>query len=1077
MLICWSERIVIFAMTVFTVVPDESSARYFSRSELLAVRPSSYKLDSETFNCIVNLGILKRKRGCRAGNNNLRTIHTIHQNLFNFHVNQVDSQLKYSQPCGNVYCHRYLRHIETISSVKDTVPINKVSDSVLNPYAEQFFPAATYKIITKEQNLFNIHVSQMDSQLKYSQPRVNVYRHRCLRRIETISSVKDTAAVSVSPIQSTIAESGVFSQPPVIMLVNPWSLCKSSAIQQLTVDVQSYGADVVIISESWLKKRHTDDLFRIDGYNLYRRDRLGRGGGGVAIYLVNSVISSQYNFIRNDARFEVLIVRCKILSRHCFILGVYNPPHQQYPISQLLEYIEDIIDTLSSDYPDVLILLAGDLNHLPGASLQSLGLIEVPIGATRSGNSLDRLYTSEFMYGSNVKKVKSLISKADHLVVIVRADSSKIVDLSKIITRTPIRIRTPSRHSQLESALSKTNWSLVTNDFNPETAFQSFQDILIKLLDKIYPFQLAPISSRDTYFYTPYLKCLLRKKNRLSRKGRLEEADALSNRIGRLIADYTSKWLGNQTTDAIGSRYMWRQIKVVQGRENARSSYAVDLTSEDLNRHYANVSTDTSYIPPERKETVCKFEEYLTEAYAFRLLSKLRDTASGPDNLPSWFLRIAAPFIAAPFAYIANLLLSFSYVPLEWKSATITPVPKIQPPTHPSEFRPISVTSVLSRLVEKAIVRKFIYPTFDSPLLPPQLSFQDQYAFRPTGSTTSALIAILQSATEMLNDSPYVHLISLDMSKAFDSVRTYTLFNKLSLLPIPDSIYNWLLSFFTSRSHCTKYKGILSSAMPINASIVQGSGLGPSAYDVCSSDLKPKLPACKLHKFADDLTLLVPASHSTEVSSELRHVENWACDNNLKLNLGKSSEIIVFRKGTKPVPTAELPSLKRVVSAKILGVIIDQNLGFHTHTDFVVAKGAQSLFGLKVLKAHGLSHPHLSRVTRSSLINRVLYASQAWLGFLSVSDLDRLRGLVRKAIRWGLYRSTDPSFQDIVNLSDRRLFGSIKRNQSHVLASILPLVKNRSHNLRKRSHDYTLSVSSTLFRRNFIQRMLFADAY
>src|SRR5260221_12282352 len=104
----------------------------------------------------------------------------------------------------------------------------------------------------------------------------------------------------------------------------------------------------------------------------------------------------------------------------------------------------------------------------------------------------------------------------------------------------------------------------------------------------------------------------------------------------------------------------------------------------------------------------------------------------------------------------------------------------------------------------------------------------------------------------------------------------------------------------------------------------------------------------------------------------------------------------------------------------------------------MVAKGAKALFGLKVLKGHGLSHPHLSRVTRSSLINRVLYASQAWLGFLPASDMDRLRGLVRKAIRWGLYRSTDPSFQDIVNLSDRRSFGSIKRNQTNVLAPLLP---------------------------------------
>ena len=64
---------------------------------------------------------------------------------------------------------------------------------------------------------------------------------------------------------------------------------------------------------------------------------------------------------------------------------------------------------------------------------------------------------------------------------------------------------------------------------------------------------------------------------------------------------------------------MWRQIKVVQGRENTRSSSVEGLSAEDINRHYANVSTDRHYIPHEPKETVCRFEEHLTGEYEFHI--------------------------------------------------------------------------------------------------------------------------------------------------------------------------------------------------------------------------------------------------------------------------------------------------------------------------------------------------------------------------------------------------------------------------------------------------------------------------
>jgi len=100
---------------------------------------------------------------------------------------------------------------------------------------------------------------------------------------------------------------------------------------------------------------------------------------------------------------------------------------------------------------------------------------------------------------------------------------------------------------------------------------------------------------------------------------------------------------------------------------------------------------------------------------------------------------------------------------------------------------------ILSRLVERRIVTSYIYPALQTP--PPQLCFTDQFAFRLTGSTTAALIALLHTVCTMLSTNPFVRVFAIDFSKAFDSIRHYQLLAKMSCLTIPDEIYNWVENF------------------------------------------------------------------------------------------------------------------------------------------------------------------------------------------------------------------------------------------------------------------------------------------
>src|SRR6218665_1822656 len=89
-----------------------------------------------------------------------------------------------------------------------------------------------------------------------------------------------------------------------------------------------------------------------------------------------------------------------------------------------------------------------------------------------------------------------------------------------------------------------------------------------------------------------------------------------------------------------------------------------------------------------------------------------------------------------------------------------------------------------------------------------------------------------------------------DFSKAFDTVRHHELAKKLAKLAIPDNIYNWLIDNLLDRKHATKFYGLISKIAEINASVVQGSGVGPSEFDVCASDLHPhhKENLCQIHR-------------------------------------------------------------------------------------------------------------------------------------------------------------------------------------------------------------------------------------
>ena len=525
---------------------------------------------------------------------------------------------------------------------------------------------------------------------------------------------------------------------------------------------------------------------------------------------------------------------------------------------------------------------------------------------------------------------------------------------------------------------------------------------------------------------------------------------------------------------------MWAAVRQLTGRQQEVT--AVDeITAETLNGHYSAISTDSKYISPLSKQSATPVNnQYISEWQVFQLLDHLRPTATGLDGLPAWFIRLGAPVFYQPIARLFNMSLATSTVPQQWKQACIRPIPKVSAPTQHSDFRPISITPVLTRAMERTVVQKFLYPAFLSP--PPTLSFSDQFAFRPTGSPAAAIISLLKTITDMLISNPYVIVISLDFSKAFDTVRHSTLLEKMAKLDIPDNVYNWLVNYYNGHSHCTMYRGQTSTFNSITASIIQGSGIGPASYVVNAGDLNTVSTGNHLVKFADDTYLVIPANNVDSRSDELDSIETWSRANNLTLNRSKTKEIVFVdnRRKRQVAPPPQLAGIVRDTSLKILGVMMTNGLSASDHVRSVIRNCAQTLYALRVLRAHGMSDVALQSIYKSLVVAKLMYASSAWSGFTTTADRQRVNAFIGRSKRCGFCPPDLPSFEEMLKETDKQLFGKITVNAKHLLHNQLPpiTVSSQNYNLRHRTHNRQLPEHvGHLADSNFIIRMLYTDIY
>ena len=366
-------------------------------------------------------------------------------------------------------------------------------------------------------------------------------------------------------------------------------------------------------------------------------------------------------------------------------------------------------------------------------------------------------------------------------------------------------------------------------------------------------------------------------------------------------------------------------------------------------------------------------------------------TATGPDKVAYPMLKHLSRSGMDFLLHIFNLSWSLHFFPSIWKTSSVIPIHKMgKPLDSPASFRPISLTSFVSKLFERIILPRLLFFLKSNSILSPR-----QAGFRPGRSTLDQILYLSQFISDGFNKprlGSRTILSTIGFSKASDSVWHPALFHKLSSAGFPPCFARWTQSFLSDRRVCVVFQNHKSRPFQVHRGVPQGSVFGSVLFSLFINDLPASLHSSVSWSFyADDLaiwssSLSVPTAMEATQGAlfRLERCSEYWC---LPLNPSKC-EASIF--SVDPHQAYLQPNLLLLGSPlhfnptpTFLGVTFDRTLSFSKHVSSLKAKFFPRLKALSCITAFswGPSKESLSLLYKSFLRSLLTYASPD--GFLS----------------------------------------------------------------------------------------------
>ncbi|MCG8048538.1 MAG: reverse transcriptase domain-containing protein [Candidatus Thiodiazotropha endolucinida] len=811
--------------------------------------------------------------------------------------------------------------------------------------------------------------------------------------------------------------------------------------------------DIICVSETKLNPSISTSDLEINGfYPPVRKDRQSNNGGGLIIYIKRNILFKQRLDLENRD-IENIWIEITCLNK-TFLAGLfYRPPNS---LSDYWNSFENNIDNALDTNLDVIIL--GDLNHDMlkqdrNSKLQRImskynlhNMILEPTRVTpQSQTCIDLILTNHNSLITNTEVLPPFCS--DHSTITAEINFKTFKTKAY---KTSIWKYEEANKMGLSDKLNTSDWSFINNSNNIDDINEEFKCKLLSAAEQFIPKITFTKRPSDKPWMNNNIRRQMRQRNRLYTKAKHSSSDThfrkykeKRNEVITLIREAKKQYLQKLQTslsDPNTKPKQWykimNEITNLKNKNNpppplSRNGH-VDIhpldKAETLNHHFANISRVDSPPPLPNLQYTPNFSFSNIEVGEQDIKDQLHllnpSKPGGPDEIMPKLIKLTGTSLIRPLALLFNKSLSLGRVPTEWKMANISAIFKGKGSDQdPTNYRPISITSCLGKLMEK-IIFKYLYNYLEQN----NILTKHQSGFRPNDSTVNQLLEIYHTILESLDKGKEIKFIFCDVSKAFDKVWHDGLLHKLQKYGIGGNLLEWFKSYLSDRKQRVINEGYKSQWDATSAGVPQGSVLGPYLFLLYINDIVDSIQ-CNIRLFADDTSLFTVVENNNSIkllNEDLQSIAQWANQWCITLNPVKTKSMLFTRKRN---PTQHNIIFNNVrinddINHTHLGITLSSDATWTEHTNNIYDKAAHRLNIMRMLK-YDIDRKSLTRFYISYIRPILEYGNIIWDN-ITLAEADLLESIQLDAARIisGLRRGTSHAvlYKELgwIPLSERR---------------------------------------------------------
>ena len=457
--------------------------------------------------------------------------------------------------------------------------------------------------------------------------------------------------------------------------------------------------------------------------------------------------------------------------------------------------------------------------------------------------------------------------------------------------------------------------------------------------------------------------------------------------------------------------------------------------SEILNKKFQSVFTnepsfDSNQDTPTPKQKLGEIK--LTKKRVQAALKKLdRGKARGPDEVSPWVLKECAEELCLPIFMIFTNSLEQGKLPDIWKSANITPIYKKGNKSNPLNYRPVSLTSILCKMLERFIREEWVKMLGKHKMLTGK-----QFGFRQGRSCVSNLLCYYDRVTDIMqNREGWVDSIYLDFSKAFDKVPHKRLIWKLQHIGgISDTLLDWMKDFLQGRQMRTVIRGTASENREVTSGVPQGSVLAPIMFIVYVNDLGENLSKYSyINMFADDAKIqrrVKNAGSCKALQEDINKIKIWSEKWKMDFNVDKCHVVRFGESKYRPIWEYKLgdETIPVTDKEKDLGIVINNKYHPDDHINQITNSMWFSLRNMRIAFTY-IDADMVRKIITNYIRPRLEYASVVWKPHLQ-KDIIKVERIQKAATRWvpelrGLSYEERLKRLNLPSLEERRTRGAL----------------------------------------------------